>query len=93
MFIVIGIMLIGISVGYLLHTKKLTILPQLTMILIWLLLFILGLEVGHNKMLMQSLHTLGLEALLLAVAGASGSAIAARLLWIYLNHHKKEVDQ
>lgn len=88
MFIVIGIMLTGIAVGYLLQTQKLSILPKLTTILIWSLLFLLGLEVGYNEILIRNLHALGLEALLLAVAGVAGSAIAAKLLWMYLNHKK-----
>lgn len=33
--------------------------------LIWLLLFLLGIEVGSNEMIVRSLPTLGVEALLL----------------------------
>lgn len=88
MFIVIGIMLAGIATGFLLRNRKLPGLSQLTMGLIWLLLFLLGLEVGHNETLIQNLHALGLEALLLAVAGVLGSAIAARQLWVHLYRRK-----
>ena len=49
MFIVIGIMFAGIGTGFLLRNRKLPGLSQLTMGLIWLLLFLLGLEVGHNE--------------------------------------------
>ena len=36
--------------------------------LIWLLLFLLGIEVGSNEMIVRSLPTLGVEALLLSSA-------------------------
>lgn len=88
MFIVIGIMFAGIGTGFLLRNRKLPGLSQLTMGLIWLLLFLLGLEVGHNETLIRNLHALGLEALLLAIAGVLGSVIAARLLWVYLYRRK-----
>lgn len=88
MFIVIGIMLTGIGIGFLLRNRKLPNLSHLTMGLIWLLLFLLGLEVGHNDTLIRNLHALGLEALLLAAAGVLGSVIAARLLWVYLYRRK-----
>lgn len=92
MFIVIGIMLAGIGAGYLSRKRNIPGLSHITMGLIWVLLFLLGLEVGHNETLIRSLHTLGLEALLLAAAGVLGSAVAARLLWAGL-HRKKGAGQ
>lgn len=49
--------------------------------LIWLLLFLLGIEVGSNEMIVRSLPTLGVEALLLSSAATLGCCILAWALW------------
>ena len=49
--------------------------------LIWLLLFLLGIEVGSNEMIMRSLPTLGVEALLLSSAATLGCCVLACMLW------------
>lgn len=49
--------------------------------LIWLLLFLLGIEVGSNEMIVRSLPTLGVEALLLSSAATLGCCVLAWALW------------
>ena len=49
--------------------------------LIWLLLFLLGIEVGSNEMIVRSLPTLGVEALLLSSAATLSSCVLAWMLW------------
>ena len=49
--------------------------------LIWLLLFLLGIEVGSNEMIVRSLPTLGVEALLLSSAATLGCSVLAWMLW------------
>ena len=49
--------------------------------LIWLLLFLLGIEVGSNEMIVRSLPTLGVEALLLSSAASLGCCVLAWMLW------------
>lgn len=49
--------------------------------LIWLLLFLLGIEVGSNEMIVRSLPTLGVEALLLSPAATLGCCVLACMLW------------
>lgn len=49
--------------------------------LIWLLLFLLGIEVGSNEMIVRSLPTLGVEALLLSSAATLGCCVLAWMLW------------
>lgn len=49
--------------------------------LIWLLLFLLGIEVGSNEMIVRSLPTLGVEALLLSSAATLGCCVLACMLW------------
>ena len=49
--------------------------------LIWLLLFLLGIEVGSNEMIVCSLPMLGVEALLLSSAATLGCCVLAWMLW------------
>ena len=88
MFTVISIMFLGIGIGYLLRKQSLPWVQKGITLLIWLLLFLLGMEVGQNKQVIRSLPTLGLEALAIAIACVSGSCIAAWILWKHIK--KKE---
>lgn len=81
MFTIIGLMLTGMLVGYLLRNQNLSKIHQVITLLIWVLLFILGIEVGGNEQIIKGLHTIGLEAIVLTLAGTFGSLIAAWLLW------------
>ena len=49
--------------------------------LIWVLLFLLGVEVGNNDRVISALPTLGVEALVLSVAATLGSCLLAWGLW------------
>ena len=86
MFIVLGFMLAGIVVGYLFRQQKIRFIHRLIITLIWLLLFLLGVEVGVNDTVVQQFATLGFEAFLLASAGTFGSVIFAGLLWLTLRN-------
>lgn len=93
MFTVIGLMLTGMVAGFLLRRHRLKGIQRFITILIWLLLFLLGVEVGGNKDIIQGLHTIGLEAILLTIGGTLGSVTAAKLLWYMLNRHKKHKNK
>ena len=73
MFIIIGIMLTGMLFGYLLRSKRLTWIHKIITFLIWVLLFLLGIDVGGNDIIVKGLHTLGLEALIITLAAVIGS--------------------
>ena len=88
MFTIIGLMLTGILLGYLLRKRDLKKIHQITTLLIWLLLFILGIEVGSNEQIIKGLHTIGLEAVILTLGGTLGSVIAAWALWRALYKRK-----
>ena len=90
MFIVIGIMFAGIGIGYLMRRQSLTWINQTITALIWLLLFLLGIEVGHNEQIIRSLPTLGVEAFTIAIVCVLGSCLAAWGLWKYVNRRKEE---
>ena len=88
MFIIIGLMLTGMLLGYLLRKRNLRKIHKIITVLIWLLLFTLGIEVGGNEQIIKGLHTLGLEALILTIGGTLGSVIAAWALWKALYKRK-----
>lgn len=77
MFIVILIMFVGIGVGYLF--RRVEILQKLSTPIfatICVLLFVLGLSVGSNEMVLKNLSTLGAQAFAIALAATSGSILA-----------------
>lgn len=88
MFTIIGLMLTGILLGYLLRKRDLKKIHQIITLLIWLSLFILGIEVGSNEQIIKGLHTIGLEAVILTLGGTLGSVIAAWALWRALYKRK-----
>ena len=92
MFIIIGIMLTGMLLGYLLRSKRLTWIHKVITLLIWLLLFLLGIDVGGNEAIEKGLHAIGLEALIIPAAAVTGSTLAAWGLWYLLHtrYQKKE---
>lgn len=90
MFIIIGLMLTGMLLGYLLRRKNLYRIHNVITVLIWVLLFILGVEVGGNEQIIKGLHTIGIEAIILTLGGTLGSVIAAWALWKALYKKKGE---
>ncbi|MBQ7351195.1 MAG: LysO family transporter [Bacteroides sp.] len=93
MFTVIGIMFIGIGLGYLMRRQVLPWINHAITCLIWLLLFLLGMEVGQNERIIQSLPTLGVEALAIAIVCVLGSCLAAWGLWRYTHSRKEETHE
>ena len=91
MLIVVSLMLCGIAVGYMLRNKNTHIVSRIITVLIWLLLFLLGIEVGSNPRIVMGMQTLGIEALLLTIGGAVGTILCAWLLWIYVS--RKEASK
>lgn len=78
MFTVIGIMFGGIAVGYLLRGEALLQkIGKPISYTILLLLFLLGISVGANEAIVNNLTRLGGQALLIALAGTTGSVLAA----------------
>lgn len=92
MFIIIGLMLSGMLLGFLLRKQKLSGIHKVITVLIWLLLFLLGIEVGGNQEIINGLHTIGLEAIVITVAAVLGSVTAAWGLWyvLYKKNRKEE---
>lgn len=81
MFVVLAFMLAGIIVGFLFRRWKIRAIHTIILTLIWLLLFLLGLEVGANETVVSQFAKLGFQAFIIATAGTLGSVMAAKLLW------------
>jgi uncharacterized membrane protein YbjE (DUF340 family) len=77
MLTVVAIMTAGMLVGYIIRKKSMLIKinDKLIMYAIYLLLFILGLSIGANEVIMKNLPTLGLKALALTLGGVIGSVL------------------
>lgn len=74
MIIIILILLSGIGTGFLLRRYSLSKVVEKTILAtISALLFILGLEVGGNRLLTSHLLEFGWQALVFAVVGMAGS--------------------
>lgn len=94
MFIIIGIMLTGMLVGYFLRSKRLTGIHKIITFLIWVLLFLLGTDVGGNETIVKGLHTLGIEVAVITLAAVAGSILCAWALWylLYIRYRRKETE-
>lgn len=76
--------------GFLLRKQKLSGIHKVITVLIWLLLFLLGIDVGGNQKIINGLHTIGMEAIAITLAAVLGSVTAAWALWYVLYKRKKE---
>ena len=88
MFIIMGIMLSGVLFGYLIRDRKIQITHKIITVLVWLLLLLLGIEVGANKEIINNLHTIGLEAIYITIGAVTGSVLAAWGLWYFINRKR-----
>lgn len=89
MFTIIGIMLLGIFTGYTIGKRqKIPFIHNIITFLIWLLLFILGVEAGSNDKIIEGISSLGTEAIILSLSAVIGSCFAAWILWIILYKNK-----
>lgn len=89
MFTVILILWGSAAIGYVLRRHPFRAVGRLTTWSVWLLLFLMGCEVGANPDLISQLGTLGLEALILTVASFAGCMGLSWAFWVYLQKHPK----
>jgi uncharacterized membrane protein YbjE (DUF340 family) len=90
MFTVIIIMTIGIVIGAAFHKRTAFIqgAERVITYAIWLLLFLLGVSVGANKLIMSNIGTLGIQALLLSFSAMAGSIVLSYFLFAYFFTHE-----
>ena len=89
MLIIVSIMLCGIGLGYLLRGRNTAVISKIITVLIWALLFLLGIEVGTNPKIIGGLQNLGVEALVLTIGGSVGSGLASWWLWNHVSRGGK----
>jgi len=90
MLTVVGLMLAGVLTGFLLRNRNMKWVSHVVMALIWVLLFLLGTEVGANEKIIRGLHTIGMEALLITLFALAGSLLVAWALWTWINKGREE---
>ena len=83
-------MAVGILLGWVLRNKKIPFLSNIIMILIWVLLFLLGVEVGGDENLIRSMGSLGFEGFIISLAGVAGSCFLALCLWRWSKNKDSE---
>lgn len=83
---ILFLMSAGVIIGIFMRGKKkfLNHLEKAIMWSIYLLLLLLGISIGSNKVIMASLPGLGLSALMITLGGLAGSILLAALLWKFL---------
>lgn len=82
-------MLSGMAVGYLLRGKRPAYVGTAVTVLIWALLFVLGVEAGSNPQVIHGISDLGLEALWLSLAGIAGTLLLSWALWQWIKRGKE----
>lgn len=71
----------SILAGFLLRHRRLPLLPPATLsVVIWLLLFLLGISVGSNPDVVNNIARYGVQALVIGGLATIGSVLAAWLL-------------
>lgn len=82
MFSIVMTMLAGVLIGHFLRNgKRVEKIEKSTSITIFVLLFVLGLSVGSNNVIIDNLGSFGWQAAVIAMLGMGGSIIAARIVF------------
>ena len=78
MFIILGLLGLGISVGYLCrHVPAFKGLEHSISYTIFAMLFIFGITIGANQSLLNNIGEFGIQAAILAICGVLGSLVAS----------------
>ena len=87
------IMFLGMVLGYFLRnrSKFIHISNKLGIIIIYLLLFVLGISVGLNETIISKIDTIGLKALIITIGALMGSLIFAYITYklFFVPKHEK----
>jgi len=86
MFNVILIMSVGIIIGSIFHKNKnlIRLSERITTYAIWSLLFLLGLEIGTNEVIVENIGTLGIKAFIISFGAILGSVLLSYFLYNFL---------
>ena len=85
----------GMVAGFLLRKRKELYkkLDKTVSIVIYLLLFLLGLTVGQNRAIVENFHLIGVRALIITLASVAGSVILAAAAYrvLFQKEHKEHL--
>ena len=82
MFTIISIMFIGIGIGYLMrNVQMLQKVEKSASLTILLLLFVLGVSIGSNRLIVDNLGRFGWQAAVLASLSITGSMLASLMVF------------
>lgn len=80
----------GILFGQLIRGRAVRMVRSATTVLIWLLLALLGMEVGHDRRIIDGIGSLGVDALIISMSGLAGSLLLAWTLWKVIGRGKEQ---
>lgn len=86
---IIGSLISGLVVGYIVKGRDMNKIGKIITILIWTLLFCLGVKVGTDETVVAKLPIIGMEAMLITVGAISGSIFFSWVLWRLLSKRNK----
>ncbi|WP_295937135.1 lysine exporter LysO family protein [uncultured Alistipes sp.] len=94
MLVIFAVIVGGIITGRLLSSRRLAFVPHFITVIIWALLFFLGIEVGTNPAVVSNMAALGSAALVICLFAVAGSICASWLLWRYIRRRNvvKEIQ-
>lgn len=95
MFSIVMTMLAGVLIGHFLRNgKRVEKIEKSTSITIFVLLFVLGLSVGSNNVIIDNLGRFGWQAAVIAILGMGGSIIAARIVFqLFFNKGEEKNEE
>lgn len=82
---ILGSLVLGLVIGFFIRGKNLNNIGKIITILIWILLFGLGVKVGSDESVVAKLPTIGLEALIITIGAICGSVLFSWVLMRLLN--------
>ena len=88
-FLILLVLWLGVAAGYLLRRHPVRGIGRATAVLVWLLLFLMGEEVGGNPDVLRGMGRLGAEAFILTVGTALVTVLAAALCWRSLGRREE----
>lgn len=88
--IIVILFVAGMALGYIFRNKlKEAFVSKSTSAIIYVLLFVLGVSVGGNDVVMDSLDTIGLNAVIITAGAMLGSMAMAYLVYRIIYKSKK----
>ena len=90
MITVLALMTLGIFIGLFINNRPKIIkgVDKMTTWSIYLLLFLLGIGVGLNEKIINNLHSIGLQAIILTIGAVLGSLIFAYITYTFFFKNK-----